>query len=525
MDLKFFFSLFVRRLPYLIFFGVTGTALGFAVAMMLPPVYVAEARLLVESEQIPGNLAASTVQTQATEQLQIIQSRITTRANLLDMANRLNVYQGQPSRPADEIVADMRARTRIASVGGPTRRGESAATILRVAFEAPSGVIAATVANELVTLILQENVALRTAVSGQTLDFFRQQVTRLDQDLSESRRRILEFQQGNLDSMPNSLDFRRTQQVAAQERLLQLEREHASLNERRELLVALFDRTGRVDIAANPLTPEERQLQAARDSLSAALSVYSPAHPQVTILENRVAYLERQVATSTGASLDGEDGAFSVFDLQIADIDGQIASLDDRRQIIEAELAQLQRSIEATPGNAIQLEALERDYANLRIQYDQTVANRARAETGDLIEALSKGERITVVEQAVVPRQPSRPNRPLVAGAGVGVGFAFGFMLIVLLELLNRAIRRPVELTQQLGITPFAVLPYIRTQREARRRSMIIAGSLAVVIIGVPGLIWAVDTFYMPIDLLINAVINRLGLTSLIDQIRQFGGA
>ena len=73
-------------------------------------------------------------------------------------------------------------------------------------------------------------------------------------------------------------------------------------------------------------------------------------------------------------------------------------------------------SIEATPGNAITLDTLERDYANIRIQYDQAVANKARAETGDIIEALCKGQRISVIEQAVVPQdaetaQPAADRR------------------------------------------------------------------------------------------------------------------
>ena len=67
----------------------------------------------------------------------------------------------------------------------------------------------------------------------------------------------------------------------------------------------------------------------------------------------------------------------------------------------------------------IALEALQRDYANARAQYDQAEANRARAETGDMIEALAKGQRISVIEQAIAPQAPESPNRPIVALAGL----------------------------------------------------------------------------------------------------------
>jgi uncharacterized protein involved in exopolysaccharide biosynthesis len=99
IDLKFYFSLFLRRLHYFLIVLTVGTVVGLTLAWMLPPVYVAEARLVVESEQIPDELAASTVQVAATEQLQIIQQRILTRDTLIEMANRLQIYAPTPGQP------------------------------------------------------------------------------------------------------------------------------------------------------------------------------------------------------------------------------------------------------------------------------------------------------------------------------------------------------------------------------------------------------------------------------------------
>ncbi len=137
IDLKFYFSLFLRRLHYFLIVLTLGTVVGLTLAWMLPPVYVAEARLVVESEQIPDELAASTVQIAATEQLQIIQQRILTRDTLIEMANRLQVYapaQGHPARQLepDEIVEDLRERITIVTTGGGQPRGPAQATIVRV---------------------------------------------------------------------------------------------------------------------------------------------------------------------------------------------------------------------------------------------------------------------------------------------------------------------------------------------------------------------------------------------------------
>ena len=519
MDFKFYLSLFMRRLPWFLLLTAVGIAAGLTLARVLPPVYSAQARLVVESEQIPDGMAASTVQTAASEQLEIVQQRILTRAKLLDMADRLDIYgtgDAPPRISADEIVADLRDRIKIVTTGGGSARGPAQATIVTVSFQAVTAALAANVTNEVVTMILQEDVAMRTGVSRQTLDFFVQEVARLDQELAQRSTVILEFKQQNQDALPDSLDFRRSQQAAEQTRLVQLEREEALLKERRARLVTLFETTGRVDTVADNQTPEQKQMKSLQDQLSSLLAVLSPQNPRVKVLEAQIASLEQVISAQTGAAVQSGDGqALSAYDIQLSDLDGQMTAIADQKAEIATTMDTLATSIAATPGNAIALSTLERDYANIRVQYDQAVANKARAETGDLIEALSKGQRISVIEQATAPRVPTSPNRPLIAAAGVGAGMFAGLALVVLLELLNTAIRRPVDLTAKLGVTAFATLPYIRTKQEIRRRRLIILAAFMIVLIGVPVALWALDRFVMPLDLLLNQILQRVGLAML----------
>jgi uncharacterized protein involved in exopolysaccharide biosynthesis len=524
MDLKFYFALFLRRIHYFLIFVALGTAIGVTLALALPPVYVSRAVLIVESEQIPDELAAATVRTEASEQLQIIQQRILTRERLLEMANQLQIYATPGTEPpqrmsADDIVADLRTRIRIQVNPGPPGMRGAQATIVTVSFEAPTAAMSAAVTNQVVTMMLQENVAIRTRVAGQTLDFFTQEVDRLDRELATRGAEILNFKENNLDALPDSLDFRRSQQAATQERLLQLTREEAVLRDRRNRLITLYETTGEVIPAGigGQLTPEAQQLQALRDELTGALAVLSPQNPRVRLLQAQVNALETTVAAqvaaaSAAASATAGLGApvLTPYEIQLADVDGQLDFIADQKDQIQSVLDALRISIEATPGNAIALETLERDYANLRSQYDQAVANRARAETGDMIEALARGQRIAVIEQAIAPQQPESPNRKVIAAGGAGAGFVLGLGIIVLLEFLNTAIRRPADLTTKLGITAFGTLPYIRTRQEIRRRRLLIGLAFVVVLGVIPAGLWWVHTQIMPLDLMLERVLDRL---------------
>ena len=57
-DIRFYWRLFLARLPILATIVVVCSAVGIGLALTLPPRYVATARLLVESPQIPDELAA-----------------------------------------------------------------------------------------------------------------------------------------------------------------------------------------------------------------------------------------------------------------------------------------------------------------------------------------------------------------------------------------------------------------------------------------------------------------------------------
>ena len=193
---------------------------------------------------------------------------------LLELGNRLKVFElvearGERRMSADDKVRYMRDSLEISTTGGG--RGASGATIVTVAFsDAPSPRLAAEVTNEIVTLILQENVQTRTAVAGQTLEFFDQEVERLAERLSQLSAEILDFKENNIEALPDSRYFRRGHQAALQGRRTGLARERQTLVDRRGQLAAIFEATGRTQAAGIPVeppSPQHLQLEALRESV------------------------------------------------------------------------------------------------------------------------------------------------------------------------------------------------------------------------------------------------------------------
>ena len=78
---------------------------------------------------------------------------------------------------------------------------------------------------------------------------------------------------------------------------------------------------------------------------------------------------------------------------------------------------------------------------------------------------------------------------------------------------MQTGIRRPAEITAKLGIAVFATLPYMKTAREIRRSRLRMAGTMMVTLLVVAGGLWAIDTYYMPLDLLFDQIVKRVSQT------------
>ncbi len=510
LDVGFYRALVLRRLPVMTLFVLLFSGLGLPAAFKLPDVYSTSARLLREAPQIPVSRIPTTVQTGAAEQLEIIEQRLMTRSNLIDIANRFDVFPDSGSLEPDTIVANMREATRIIRRSG----GLNGATMMAISFKGRSPQVVADVVNEYVTLVLQENSRFRVSRAENTLEFFQQEVERLSVDLSRKSIEIAEFKTENAEALPQDRAFRVALESRLQDRIedlrndLDLARRH--LNNLQLRFSAESEETQKEDELARQLLILNAEIERLRET-------YTDNNPRIIRLQNRIDQLEVVVAaesslpeTTDATGNLSEDQALREIALQEATT--RIASLEEQIEKTNVNLAETRRSISHTTTNSFVLEELERELARIQTRYDEAVTNLNAAQVSERVEATAQGQRMNVVENASVPQIPSDPNRLAISAAGIILGLALAVGYFLLLETLNRTIRRPSELTDLDSTIPIATIPYMesKTMRRVRRGSLV-AATLAV-LVGVPLALWYVDTNYVPLELVVQRSLARLGL-------------
>lgn len=200
---SYFYGILKRRAFYFFIPFLLISAIGSLITAAWPSRYLSQGTILVSSQEIPSDLVRPTVAALANDRIQIIQQRIMTRDNLLAIAKKFQLSAGLQERMSGtELVDFIRERVLIKPVEERLMAGNAAgsqknAIAFKVGFEYEKPQIAMRVANEFVTLILNEDVRSRTEFAMQTTKFLEQEVKRLEAQLGLINSQISEFKQLN----------------------------------------------------------------------------------------------------------------------------------------------------------------------------------------------------------------------------------------------------------------------------------------------------------------------------------------
>ncbi len=166
--------------PFLILFVI-----GSFVALKWPAEYLSAGKILVQSPEIPTDLVRPTVVSLANERIQVLQQRIMTRDNLIEVAKKYNISAGWRTLiSGTEIVDFIRERTVIIPVVAGTSNDRKEAIAFTVGFEYENPLTAMKVANEFMTMILGEDAKSRNANASETTKFLQDNVLRLEAQLA-----------------------------------------------------------------------------------------------------------------------------------------------------------------------------------------------------------------------------------------------------------------------------------------------------------------------------------------------------
>jgi polysaccharide biosynthesis transport protein len=500
-------------------------AAGSAIVFALPAIYTADAKILVETQQIPDDLVKSTITDLASERLQVIQQRVMTRDNLLGLVAKFRLFENKKNLSKSEIVDLMRDRVVFQSVdlqlSSSKRKDDKRTSAFAVEFNYEQPDIVVKVVNELVTFILDEDARARTGRASDTTKFLQRETERLSTDLSTVQTQIAEYKLQNTDTLPEKLAFNMSLLERTEKQINDAQKELLSNDEQQRLLK--LESSIKTDSGGQPaidaLSDLKKKLAEAQIIYSVRKKTLAETHPEMRALKETIDVLQQQLqlavpieptqAAATNNILSPDQ---QLFQEKIETLNLSKKATSDQLGKLQKDAEKLRSVVVKTPETGAALSVLERKETGLQRSLDEMYAKFSQARLGERMEQDQQAERFQVIEQPVVPQSPTKPKRVPLLAAVFAFSIALGAAASGGAEFLDNTIRRSSDIERQLKQHPLVVIPYIRTRFENRRRWLkLLAVALAwLAILGLA--LAAVHLLYRPLDELFYKILQMLGM-------------
>lgn len=421
----------------------------------------------------------------------------------------------------------------------------------------------------------EKRVTNITSFLKQESDELAKRINKLENRLSRFKqkhsRELPEFNNVNLQAvnrLTRDLEQNKMQLSSLYERKLYLEGQLASIDPQRN------ENPLRNDEGRLLLPPNER-LKSLRLDLLRLQSRYSDKHPDIIKTKREIAELEAQQPKllSGAAELKAKKEQLQKLTRQQKELTGKLGAKHPDRIRLEKEIKNLKLEIEESradlknskleldlaPESAtnpayinikVQIQStsleisslkaaikrnhqrleeyqtrlenaplVERDYKKMLRELEQAQTRNTdisqkltEAQVAQEMEESQQGERFTIIDPALTPEKPSKPNRLAIALIGfvLALGFATGFA--ALRENLNTSIKSSADLARLTGLPILTTMPAMENSAERRKRhlryfliALLIVGALAATLA-------AIHIYYMPLDIVWIKIMRRMGI-------------
>jgi polysaccharide chain length determinant protein (PEP-CTERM system associated) len=414
---------------------------------LVPNTYQASTTILAYPRKVPEKYVSATVVDDSTDRLTLLQQEILSSTRLIEVMRRFGLYQKLIAAQGREVaLTEMRKEIKIQT----SRGGGGGAAAFTLTFSNNDPKVVANVANELANSFILKNLSNREQQVQGTTSFISDQLDQARTDLQRQEEQLRIFRMGHLGEMPDQVsgNLQAIGQLQAQfqsvsDKLAQLEAERLLIENAPETTPAL-----RASSAPSQATVLETQLNQERARLADLLSHVTPEHPDAIAAQTKISQLEDELSrvpktAPTPALTRGVDARLKV-------LDDQRSHLLSEQSTIRTRLNSYQNKVDAVPIRQEQLSALTRDYDTAKEHYRSLLEKYYAAQMAGQLEEKQDADRFEVLDPAVEPEHPAKPNRAVLRLSACLMALAGSFMLAFGLERLDGTIKSDIDLLKIL---------------------------------------------------------------------------
>ncbi|WP_414829905.1 GumC family protein [Alteromonas sp. H39] len=490
IDFAHYWQVFKRYSGRIIVLAVLFTIMVGVIVMKMTPQYSAKATLLIESQ--PANVmsieevynADTTRKDYMQTQYEIISSRQVARLAVEELGLADNDIFMPPAAQDNALIAKVKswvasllpAGDKAAEKAPPTEEQKRekrirAATnrlmnalsislvnntqVIEITAMSQSPELAAAIANTMGNVYVENYLQAKVDMTAKATSFLTESMEGLREKLDAAERELSRFYEENqLVNLNNGVVSLAAEEL--EELTEQLRDAQTTLNQNRTIYQQT--QTSGADYSALARLPEvlnHSNIQSVRRQEGDALSrvselskVYGPKHPKMIAANAELSSIRDTLQTQ-------------IRDL-ISSITTQYRASQDKVSTLQTQVAEAKSEYRTLSSLENRRRALQRD-VDINQQMYNSMFTRLK-ETSELGGFKSANARI--LDPAVPPGNPAKPNKTLIISAAFIASFGFGVLLAFVLEALNSGVRSVDDVEKKLGQRMLGLIPTLALKRK-----------------------------------------------------------
>ncbi len=472
-DLKLYWSILLRRKYVALTVALAVLSLFTWGSFFMTKTYEASSTVLIEKSSIIDPLIKGVGVGGRSEGISNVRDSIASR-NLLEkvMKKTGNVAIMKNPGQFDEYLKNVRKNLQVKASSG----AGTGPDLFTLSYRGEEPVMIRDFVNALVKEYIAENVSSRLTDASDAYDFIQTQLLEYKKKLEDSDKAIREFRERNPNMIPQSesaltgrLESFESARIDADIKLKELVRKRENLQKQlsgeKQLTVAFVTREG---------SPQAR-LNALNNQLMLLASKYTDNYPEVIKIRREIEELRRQMAQvkdSYTENMGSETAALNPIYQQLkeeyAKTDAEIESLRARSAELARQRQEAQGILGRMPKEQEEWTKLQRDRNVYQKIYDELLQKLESARVSKDLGENTKYGAFRIVDAAITPALPVKPNRVQMILMGIFLGIAAGIGAAFGLEYFDHSFRDEAAIESALKLPVLSTIPKIMTEDDKR---------------------------------------------------------
>ncbi|SDB57927.1 polysaccharide chain length determinant protein, PEP-CTERM locus subfamily [Desulfonatronum thiosulfatophilum] len=471
LDIRKYLAIAYRR-RFLIIFATIAVTIGATLySLALKNMYSSSSTVFIEENVMSSLMQGVAVTPSMDAKIRVLTTAMQSRTMLQQVLRDLNMdLHARTDAELEGLINNARQRMDI------RLRARDGLFIISFSHENPRE--ARDFVNTLVRRYIEQNISADRDDTYAAFGFLAEQIEIHRARLEEADAAVLELRIRKGDLLNRDPGQLLEQIAMAEDRLQELSiRRYELLSSASSEAALAFDDQGL------PMSGHQGRLNMLQRKLAELQLRYGPSYPEVVRVKAEMQMLEKGLYDEGAVNVDTQTRISSVFDVQLQELRLQEQRL---RRMIQY----YNELLENIPVAQAEFAEVQHKRSEQQRVLEQLMGRYGQAEISRQMELQDKTTTFRIVDPAILPTNPSSPNRLMIillgmlGGLGAGVGMSLG------LNYLDRSVRH-VDTLKELGLPVLAVVPEMLNPANVRKMHFrnlllyLLAAAFFMLIVGV----------------------------------------